>query len=88
MWCEDQQRLCYYILKLIRENRLSKMSVVASEIGMTESEFSQKISLSPRIPLSDGEYVKITGFIMDKSPEMFESYLQEKFRNMNIVVKQ
>lgn len=87
MWVSEQQRLHFYFTKLVDENKLGKLSAAASEVGMTFDEFCQKISISPRIPLMDGEYVKVAAFLMEKNPELFQQYLQEKYCNMRIRIE-
>jgi hypothetical protein len=76
MWRIQAQLIRQTLERLVRKNELSKLSVVASEIGMTEDEFSSKISITPRTPMEKGELVSVENFIRMTDTEVYQEYLR------------
>lgn len=76
MWKEQQQLLRGTVDRLIRRNRLSKLDVIADEIGIGKDELHSKISINPRMPLTRAEMIQIEYFIKEKDTEEYENYLR------------
>ncbi len=88
MWRENQQLLRLYFEGLIRHNKLSKLAVIAEETNMTASEFSSKISITPRTPLTRAELVSLEHELYKRDPEAYAQYLRDWHGNPDICIAQ
>jgi hypothetical protein len=75
MWVGQQQLLKAAVDRLVKGNKLSKTAVLASEVGMTDDEFDQKVSFNPRTPLQNEERIRIEHEIMKRDLELYNEYL-------------
>jgi hypothetical protein len=76
VWQQQQQLLRVVLERLVRAGKLSKLAVLAFEIGMNEHELHSKISINPRTPLTRAETVQIEHFIKERAKNEYERYLQ------------
>jgi len=88
MWRENQQLLRLYFERLIRHNKLGKLAVIAEETNMTYSEFSSKISITPRTPLTRAELISLEHELYKRDPEAYAQYLREWHGNPDICITQ
>ena len=87
VWKEQQQMLRGTLERMIRRNRLSKLDIIADEIGMGRDELYSKISINPRTPLTRAEMVQIEYFIKERDSEEYENYLRSWHANDGICVR-
>ena len=86
MWRENQQLLRLYFEKLIRLNKLGKLSVIAEETNMTAGEFYSKISITPRTPLTRAELISLEHQLFKRDPQAYGQYLREWHGNPFICI--
>ena len=86
MWRENQQLLRLYFERLIRQNKLGKLAVIAEETNMTFGEFSSKISITPRTPLTRAELISLEHELYKRDPEAYAQYLREWHGNPDIYI--
>ena len=77
MWREETQLIKVSLERMLRRNTISKLTVVADQIGMNHDEFRNKVSINPRTPLQWAERIAIEHFISIVDPEVYQQYLRE-----------
>ncbi|HOT98952.1 MAG TPA: hypothetical protein PKZ83_17655 [bacterium] len=77
MWREETQLIKISLERMLRRNTLSKLTVVADQIGMSHDEFRSKVSINPRTPLQWSERIAIEHYMSIGDPEVYQQYLRE-----------
>jgi hypothetical protein len=76
VWRQESQLLRMTLERMVQRNTLSKLSVIAAEIGMSEDEFRCKVSINPRTPLSWNERISIESQILERDGTEYLNYLR------------
>jgi len=77
MWRVEAQLIKTSLERMLRRNTLSKLNVVADEIGMAQDEFRSKVSINPRTPLQWAERIAIEHFMSVNDPEVYQQYIRD-----------
>lgn len=77
MWREEAQLIMTSLERMLRRNTISKLTVVADQIGMNHDEFRSKVSINPRTPLQWAERIAIEHYIAINDPEVYQQYIRD-----------
>jgi len=87
VWRQESQLIRMTLERMVQRNTLSKLSVIADEIGMSEDEFRSKVSVNPRTPLSWNERISIEQQILERDGTEYLRYLQYFHLTSAITIK-
>ena len=77
VWRQEAQLIRVTLERLVRKQLVSKLSVIAEKVGMTEDEFASKISINPRTPLTWDERITLEHLIFQLDANEYDHYLQQ-----------
>ena len=76
MSTDISQQLRAAIERMLRHGTLSKLDVLAFNVGMSVDEFKSKVSFNPRTILTNAERYSIESEMASLDPETYAEYLQ------------